>query len=48
MMTKDFEPVTEVGIHQEDFGEGILASGYLLSDRNVYYCKHMVTLNIAN
>lgn len=22
MMTKDFEPVTEVGIHQEDFGEG--------------------------
>uniref|UniRef100_A0A3B5MHZ7 Elongator complex protein 1 n=1 Tax=Xiphophorus couchianus TaxID=32473 RepID=A0A3B5MHZ7_9TELE len=22
MMTKDFEPVTEVGIHQDDFGEG--------------------------
>lgn len=22
MMTKDFEPITEVGIHQEDFGEG--------------------------
>ncbi|XP_038147078.1 LOW QUALITY PROTEIN: elongator complex protein 1 [Cyprinodon tularosa] len=22
MMTKEFEPVTEVGIHQEDFGEG--------------------------
>uniref|UniRef100_A0A3P9L654 Elongator complex protein 1 n=1 Tax=Oryzias latipes TaxID=8090 RepID=A0A3P9L654_ORYLA len=22
MMTKDFEPITEVGIHQDDFGEG--------------------------
>ncbi|XP_026186169.1 elongator complex protein 1 isoform X1 [Mastacembelus armatus] len=22
MMTKDFEPITEVGVHQDDFGEG--------------------------
>nr|XP_046262675.1 elongator complex protein 1 [Scatophagus argus]XP_046262676.1 elongator complex protein 1 [Scatophagus argus] len=22
MMTKDFEPITEIGIHQDDFGEG--------------------------
>lgn len=22
MMTKDFEPITEVRIHQDDFGEG--------------------------
>lgn len=27
MMTKDFEPITEVGIHQDDFGEGTLTSG---------------------
>lgn len=26
MMTKDFEPITEVGIHQDDFGEGTAAS----------------------
>lgn len=26
MMTKDFEPITEVGIHQDDFGEGMAAS----------------------
>lgn len=26
MMTKDFEPITEVGIHQDDFGEGTLTS----------------------
>lgn len=26
MMTKDFEPITEVGIHQDDFGEGVAAS----------------------
>lgn len=26
MMTKDFEPITEVGIHQDDFGEGEAAS----------------------
>lgn len=25
MMTKDFEPITEVGIHQDDFGEGTVA-----------------------
>uniref|UniRef100_A0A3P8S5L1 IkappaB kinase complex-associated protein n=1 Tax=Amphiprion percula TaxID=161767 RepID=A0A3P8S5L1_AMPPE len=24
MMTKDFEPITEVGIHQDDFGEGMV------------------------
>lgn len=23
MMTKDFEPITEVAINQDDFGEGI-------------------------
>lgn len=28
MMTKDFEPITEVGIHQDDFGEGTLTSDY--------------------
>lgn len=22
MMTKNFEPITEIGIHQDDFGEG--------------------------
>lgn len=26
MMTKDFEPITEVGIHQDDFGEGTVAT----------------------
>lgn len=26
MMTKDFEPITEVGIHQDDFGEGAVTS----------------------
>lgn len=26
MMTKDFEPITEVGIHPDDFGEGTTAS----------------------
>lgn len=26
MMTKDFEPITEVGIHLDDFGEGTAAS----------------------
>lgn len=26
MMTKDFEPITEAGIHQDDFGEGTVAS----------------------
>lgn len=26
MMTKDFEPIAEVGIHQDDFGEGTLTS----------------------
>lgn len=25
MMTKDFEPITEVGIHPDDFGEGTAA-----------------------
>lgn len=25
MMTKEFEPITEVGIHQDDFGEGTVA-----------------------
>lgn len=25
MMTKDFEPITEIGIHQDDFGEGLVA-----------------------
>lgn len=24
MMTKDFEPITEVAINQDDFGEGII------------------------
>lgn len=27
MMTKDFEPITEVGIHQDDFGEGAVPVG---------------------
>lgn len=26
MMTKDFEPIAEVGIHQDHFGEGTLTS----------------------
>lgn len=30
MMTKDFEPITEVGIHQDDFGEGAVASHGLM------------------
>lgn len=46
MMTKDFEPITEVGIHQDDFGEGVVASDYsdvcqLSGDntfRNVFIC----------
>lgn len=25
MMTKEFEPITEVGIHQDDFGEGTVS-----------------------
>uniref|UniRef100_A0A3Q2D9B7 Elongator complex protein 1 n=1 Tax=Cyprinodon variegatus TaxID=28743 RepID=A0A3Q2D9B7_CYPVA len=28
MMTKEFEPVTEVGIHQEDFGEKFITVGW--------------------
>lgn len=31
MMTKDFEPITEVGIHQDDFGEGTLNSDWSAS-----------------
>lgn len=30
MMTKDFEPITEVGIHQDDFGEGTVNPDKLL------------------
>lgn len=26
MMTKELEPITEIGIHQDDFGEGTVAS----------------------
>lgn len=35
MMTKDFEPITEVGIHQDDFGEGMVA----LSDSDVFQLR---------
>uniref|UniRef100_A0A3B4TT37 Elongator complex protein 1 n=1 Tax=Seriola dumerili TaxID=41447 RepID=A0A3B4TT37_SERDU len=28
MMTKDFEPITEVGIHQDDFGEKFITVGW--------------------
>lgn len=30
MMTKDFEPITEVGIHQDDFGEGTFSRWFNL------------------
>lgn len=30
MMTKDFEPITEVGIHQDDFGEGTVTLNKLV------------------
>jgi len=31
MMTKDFEPITEVGINQDDFGEGIAKISFHLA-----------------
>lgn len=30
MMTKDFEPITEVAINQDDFGEGIANKNFHL------------------
>lgn len=31
MMTKDFEPITEVAINQDDFGEGIANKSFHLT-----------------
>lgn len=42
MMTKDFEPITEVGIHQDDFGEGTVALNksdvFWLKFRQIFFC----------
>lgn len=39
MMTKDFEPITEVAINQDDFGEGIANESFYLMLNVMLSCR---------